>query len=81
MIQLNQKHHFLNLHLSSLLWIWVLIEVLDLIPLCQKMDIIDKRKDFTREEKILLFNDLRNGYSELVKRLKDYGENQVNLTN
>ena len=44
------------------------------------MDVIKKKKDFTREEKILCFNDLRNGYSELVKRLKDYGENQETIS-
>ena len=44
------------------------------------MDVINKKKDFTREEKILFFNDLRNGYSELVKRLKDYGENQETIS-
>ena len=44
------------------------------------MDVIKKKKDFTREEKILFFNDLRNGYSELVKRLKDYGENQETIS-
>ena len=35
------------------------------------MDIIEKKSDFSREEKILLFDDLRKCYTDLVKSLKD----------
>ena len=36
------------------------------------MDIIERKSDFSREEKILLFDDLRKSYTDLVKSLKDY---------
>ena len=35
------------------------------------MDIIERKSDFSREEKILLFDDLRKRYTDLVKSLKD----------
>ena len=41
------------------------------------MDVIAKKECSTRDEKILLFNDLRKGYAELVKRLKD-NEKSIN---
>ena len=41
------------------------------ITILGAMDVIAKKEFFTRDEKVLLFNDLRKGYAELVKRLKD----------
>ena len=41
------------------------------ITILGAMDVIAKKEFFARDEKVLLFNDLRKGYAELVKRLKD----------